>query len=150
MKNTTNDFSVVLPAGTYFIGDPCYVLGEWDKVIDDTNCFYEQEIHKLHNMNYVGFHTAHGDGEYEGSDGKRYPVDAGLIGAVDIELVRQQGVINLDNLQFEEEKFGSIITFNSPTECGVRSGMIYFGNMTIHTDIVDNSDYDDYWDDDMC
>ena len=36
--------------------------------------------------------TAYGDGSYEGSDGRSYSVDAGIIGAIPVELIEDEVV----------------------------------------------------------
>ena len=71
----------ILPAGTYFFGDPCYVTEEdlyqelWSKA-DDGVHLAEHNGHKY----FIG-RTAYGDGEYDG-----FPVDSGQLGLIPIEL----------------------------------------------------------------
>ena len=70
-----------LPPGTYYIGDLCYALKEslYDKVFGPQyrTGFYEviDDPSKVFMMGDTG-----GDGEFKGSDGYKYPVDAGIIG----------------------------------------------------------------------
>ena len=90
-------------APTHFIGDPCYVLhtieagGAYnDELWVNSFCealgkAEEQEDFDGH-LTYMGHQifvhsTAFGDGSYEGSDGRSYPVDAGIIGAIPFELI---------------------------------------------------------------
>lgn len=71
-----------LPAGTYYVGDTCYVLD------DDT---YEEMMYIdglcTNGTDIIGFFpTAYGDGCYKDTKGRSYGVDGGNIGIVPIEL----------------------------------------------------------------
>jgi hypothetical protein len=72
-----------LPAGTYYIGDPCYVMSnkEWSDILKP---FWESEgeLQKHNNHPYFMAGTAYGDGEYKDNHGDYYGVDAGLLGAI--------------------------------------------------------------------
>lgn len=69
--------------GRYFFGDPCYCFsnepdhGTWDKLLNDTN-YFERNSDKWPGL-VVGS-TTFGDGTYNDNFGKRYCVDAGIIG----------------------------------------------------------------------
>jgi len=73
----------------FYLGDLCYALdddiydNDWGKVHN-----YKDGAYTVPNTNlqYAMVGTAHGDGEYEGTDNHTYPVDAGIIGIADIEL----------------------------------------------------------------
>lgn len=77
----------------FYIGDICYVLGQrlyhevWgDKYGFNDGTFTDPD---------TGFQvavagSAYGDGTYTGSDGTEYPVDAGNIGLVPLELVEDK------------------------------------------------------------
>jgi hypothetical protein len=80
---------VVLPAGTYYIGDLCYPLGDswiyrkaWGETSYETPSFFRSELGCV-----VVDGTAYGDGSYEDNNGKTYLVDAGVISIVSIELI---------------------------------------------------------------
>ena len=87
--------TIKMPAGKYAISDPCYLFehDEWDKLLErhgtfagDT-LFIEKRDGKEYHMAISG--TAYGDGYYE-SDLPGSPcfgVDAGMIGAIPVELV---------------------------------------------------------------
>jgi hypothetical protein len=69
-----------LPAGTYYIGDPCYVIRDWDEFLNvcGTDKFFTFRGYKIF-MSY----TAYGDGVYvDVEEGGEYPVDSGSIGAI--------------------------------------------------------------------
>ena len=95
----------ILPPGTYYIGDPCYALDDalYDRVFGpayDTGLF-TSNLNPSHLFMMEG---TGGDGTFRGSDGKVYPVDAGILGIVSEALLKTRDV----------EEFGSIYTFKSP------------------------------------
>ena len=69
--------------GKYFIGDICYAMPDekygrvWGDKYDYDDGFYEKE-------GFAVYGTAFGDGCFEGTDGRSYGVDAGVLGIVDI------------------------------------------------------------------
>src|SRR5687768_11930213 len=124
--------SITMPAGEYWVGDPCYAIDaqekwmEWLEAADYTNndrsCFL---LADLDGRPVLGISTAYGDGEYQGSDGNSYPVDAGLIGAVPVE------VADVD------APFGMVkVTFAQDFKCSYDEdgGVINIGNISIETD----------------
>jgi len=76
-----------LPAGTYYIGDICYVLD--DIIYDHTfgGHGYESGMYQSDLGQFLVSNTYAGDGCYRGSDGFDYAVDAGIIGIVSESLV---------------------------------------------------------------
>ena len=77
----------------FYIGDICYVLGDrlyrgvWgDKYGFNDGSFTDPDT----GLQVAVAGTAYGDGTYTGSDGTEYPVDAGNIGLVPLELVEDQ------------------------------------------------------------
>lgn len=82
-----------LPAGTYYVGDPCYVLKSvWKQVGDATNWFenmtapahinLKSDDSALQKFVVWAGSTAYGDGCYFDNNDKKYHVDAGIIGIV--------------------------------------------------------------------
>jgi len=86
-----------LPAGTYFIGDPCYLIEDpdWDKIGDATNWFgsennimfpdapvdWDDGLYHWNGLVCFASHTKYGDGVYhDGGRKQEYWVDSGLIG----------------------------------------------------------------------
>ena len=130
---------VTVPAGQYVIGDPCYAVPyeDWDALLASCNYFqnpigYVEGINGKHFV--LAFGTRWGDGCYAGSDGKEYPVDAGLIGLVPVELV--------DDMS---EHYGNVVTFNKPTVCSSNGdGKLRFGGIVIDTDPEEEQDEDNY------
>lgn len=130
--------SFILPAGTYVITDPCYVIERWDKTISDTNCFNEPGVFQMDGHVYCGIGTMYGDGLYYDNYGIQYPVDSGLIGAVSVELV----ILERKCTDYKT------VTFDTPVECGCDSdGTIYFGNIRIPTGYDDDQE-DEYYEED--
>lgn len=78
-----------LPPGKYYIGDICYPLGEhifYHRVFGEEGYGDGHYYCSKTNSNIVVAGTAYGDGEYKGSDGFGYGVDAGIIGIVSADL----------------------------------------------------------------
>ena len=125
-----------LPAGTYYIGDLCYVLNSrWndvcDVVISGQSCLDGE--HATSNFDFAMYSTAHGDGEYRDIEGRRYCVDSGSIGAVLLE--------NCDKTrsEIEEEGLGHIIEFTSRMSSYSINGVITFRSSREHIEI--NTEY---------
>jgi len=75
---------IKIPAGTYFVGDPCYSFDKkWAAILEQTD-FFEKPValDESGKPFAVAFSTAYGDGTYLDRDGRRYIVDAGLLGLV--------------------------------------------------------------------
>lgn len=77
----------------FYIGDTCYVLsdklynGIWgDEYGYEDGVYQDPET----GLMWAVASTAHGDGAYKGSDGSEFPVDAGTIGIVPLELVKDE------------------------------------------------------------
>lgn len=75
-----------LPAGTYYVGDLCYVLGrdDYDEIVC-TFRYNDGEVHTVNGYTFAWTSTAYGDGCYTDSKGNEYPVDAGLIGILRVD-----------------------------------------------------------------
>ena len=76
----------MMKAGTYYVGDLCYVLHErWDEVceliIEGNRCL-DGEFNLKDGTRFAIYGTAYGDGNYFDQNGKSYDVDAGSIGCV--------------------------------------------------------------------
>jgi hypothetical protein len=88
--NETGEYKMnrtTLPSGTYWIGDPCYIMHDtWDKVCDlmdpDTDSACVEGELELNNLKMWIHSTECGDGSYPGSNGFKYFVDSGCIGII--------------------------------------------------------------------
>jgi len=127
---------VVVPQGSYVIGDPCYAVPDkdWDGLLQSCN-YFESPIgyvkDGVQKFPVLGFGTKWGDGSYRGTDGRVYDVDAGLIGLVPVELVK--------NLAEH-----TILVLNKDTLCvNDGSGKLTFGHITIETDPSEEEEDDE-------
>lgn len=136
---TNNSGRVWVPAGTYVLGDPCYAVPYflWEDAGESSNWF-DTPVATVKvedkTFNILGFSTAHGDGSYYGSDGFDYPVDAGLIGLVPIELAN----IKRHDLQ---GSINRIVTFDRDVLCTNICGVMQFGDIVIDTEDCEEKEY---------
>lgn len=132
-----------LKAGTYYIGDPCYIFEEsWGKVLDNTK-YFKDDTAKLFDNDFFCSSTAHGDGLFEDQNGCEYPVDAGCISCLPISL------IEIDNKVTEEDikNFGKIVTFKNDFVCQEEDGIFNIGDIIINTRGSYGEDEEDDYDD---
>lgn len=105
------------PAGSYYIGDLCYVLSDeiYDTVFRDVGG-YDPGLYQKKNSTdfFLVDGTAYGDGLYKSTDLKSFAVDAGIIGIVPMSLVSQKGA------------GGHFYTFKEPVQCTFRGGKFSF------------------------
>jgi hypothetical protein len=127
---------VEVPAGHYILGDPCYAVpdSDWDSLLQSCN-YFENPIgyvkDGIQEFPVLAFSTRWGDGCYKGTDGNTYPVDAGLIGLVPVEILGK----DVHNLRGDLSK---IVTFDKTIKCSRDSdGKLRFGHITIDTDSAD-------------
>ena len=105
-----------LPAGTYYIGDICYVLSDsmYENIFGGTG--YESGLYSSDIGNFLVSGTACGDGIYTGTDGHEYMVDAGVIGIVSAGLCDK------------ETDLGRIYTFSSEVSVKMKDGVFSFNS----------------------
>ena len=126
---------VLVPAGQYVIGDPCYAVpdDDWLPLLETCDYFrspigYVKD--GIQKFAVLAFGTKWGDGCYAGTDGREYGVDAGLLGLVPVDIVKDL-----------PEHEGFIVTFDKPTLCmDDGSGKLRFGNIVIDTDPVEEEE----------
>ena len=129
---------MTMKAGTYYIGDLCYVMHkEWEEVCSKL----EDGEHTLADgRTYAIYGTAHGDGSYDTCTGVSIDVDSGTIGCILLEDIREE---------LPKDGF-AIVEFKQPFDTGVEKGLIYFDHVEIETDSeYDVLDEDDYYFNDM-
>lgn len=139
MKATLNIGSVTMPAGEYYVGDPCYAFDnhkrwmKWLKDADfDATPYPRYLLAEVEGRPVLGIGTAYGDGAYSGTDGFEYGVDAGLLGVVPVEVAE-------DNALYAMKK----TTFDKPFTCSYDEGTITLGHIVIET-----GDDEDYYNED--
>ena len=123
---------VSLPAGRYYVGDPCHVVatGDWGKWLDDAydNDFDPTKLllADINGCPVVGIPTAHGDGRYFDDEGNGFGVDSGLLGLVPWNVVDASKIL-------ERPWLGLLVDFKDSAECWSRGGTIHLGEITIYT-----------------
>ena len=126
---------MLMPAGTYYVGDLCYVMhNEWDEFCDLTTdgmrCL-DGVFQLSDGRKFATFSTKYGDGEYYDQLGNSYSVDAGLIGCIRVEdLTESVGT-------------GKIYRFDSDFSVGSRNGLITIGHLVIDTAEEYEEEYDE-------
>lgn len=79
-------------AGEYWVGDPCYVVPDdiYQGIWGDKYKFEDGTIDCGNGLSFQVHGTAWGDGEYKGSNGFIYGVDAGVLAIVPMELATKE------------------------------------------------------------
>lgn len=122
-----------LSKGTYVISDPCYVIGrsshsDWVDFLHRHDFFMSEfskkDIYSEGNHKFAAFHTAYGDGEYIDNHGRKYFVDAGMIGIFPKEMV--EDFTHLGDYLHE-------VSFDSDFVVSHNNGELTFGNVVIDT-----------------
>lgn len=120
------DYTVKVPAGKYWLGDPCYSVPNdlWMPLLNSCEIF-EKPIGTVtkdgQKYQVLAFGTAYGDGCYRDQFNNSFPVDAGLIGLTPAGLT-------------DGHPFGStLVEFAEDTECFCYEGILQFGPHTINT-----------------
>ena len=137
----------MMPAGRYYVGDLCYVMHEeWDEVCalyfegrTDHGC-NDGEFKLKDGRRFASYGTRWGDGLYFDQYGHSYGVDAGLIGCIAIDDIREEVPQILD--------LGAIVEFKSDFyTSGGRDqlgrdwdGVIKIGHVEIETDPRDEEE----------
>jgi hypothetical protein len=121
---------MTMPAGRYYIGDLCYVMHpEWDEfctiTINDRQCL-DGEFTLKDGRRFASFGTAYGDGTYRSNIGTSHSVDAGLIGCIRVEDIRDDQYNNIEEL-------GAVVEFDQPFEVSSNQGLLVFGHVQIET-----------------
>ena len=140
---------MTMPAGTYYIGDLCYVMSpEWDEFcgitidVTDHTC-KEGEFTLADGRRFASYSTMYGDGIYTSNIGTGHPVDAGLIGCIRLDDIRDPNMLNSNGEVLIPSNTGAVVTFNASFETSESNGVIRFGHVTIDTD-YSQYDYDEY------
>lgn len=131
----------MMPAGKYYIGDLCYVMHpEWDEfcaiTIKGRECM-DGEFTLADGRRFATYGTAYGDGCYPCSNGAELGVDAGLIGCIRVEDIRDaEGLARLEQL-------GTVVEFDREFTTSECEGTIRFGHISVETGF-EEEEYDHY------
>lgn len=118
--------AVKMPAGLYWVGDPCYAIPQdrWMEWLEDADFEDNRRllVGKIDGITAVGVGTAYGDGTYRDEEGHSYGVDAGLLGVVPAELSEEE---TADGCR--------LVEFESDFECRYEDGVVVLGHIEIDT-----------------
>jgi hypothetical protein len=136
MSKTT----LTLPAGKYYIGDPCYVISDrdaWIEFIESCGYFEASCEAYIGEDKFWASETAYGDGGYWCSRGKELSVDSGLIGIVPFSVVEKycENIEDLNDLGLAVE-FNNEIGVTFDPEADVTH---IFGDVYVY---ADNDEYE--------
>lgn len=145
-------FSFMMPAGKYYVGDPCYSVSDdtWTdllkQLIVGPKCMDGKFVLPDGRV-IVAVSTAFGNGTYSDDMGHRFGVDSGCLGLVRVK--------HADNDEDADEDYTPIkISFKEPFEVKSNGkGLITFGPLSIDTtksadenDSDDDEEEDNRWD----
>ena len=145
-----------MKAGTYYVGDPCYVLDatfdfDWMEILLATGYFgiyhpgTEDKMDPDENDGYFEIDgvrifassTDHGDGAYLDNSEREYGVDAGLIACIPVELLGGEEAV-------EKAVFGlaNIVEFEHDFSCETvdEDGTIHIGDIEVYTGFEDEDE----------
>jgi hypothetical protein len=124
---------MTMPAGRYYVGDLCYVMHDrWDEFCSLTcsgNNVLDGEFNLKDGTRFATFTTRWGDGCYYDEQGNDYPVDAGLIGCINVRDIAVSEFGNIVN--------GRVFEFDKDFAVSSENGVIRIGNVVIDTDAED-------------
>nr|DAL09603.1 MAG TPA_asm: hypothetical protein [Caudoviricetes sp.] len=133
----------------FYIGDICYAMkdelyhGVWGDRFGFNDGCHEIAEHKLR---FAVAGTAYGDGTYGGTNGFRFPVDAGNIGVVPLEMCSGRKLEGYGNCGMVVDQPGTV---RYSAEDGVFFIVLPDGsNFSIDTHYDADEDSEDYEDDD--
>lgn len=131
-----------LPAGIYFIGDPCYLIPheDWDKIGEATNWFgsdsrktqppvdWDDGLYHWNGKLCFASHTQYGDGcYYNGRHTREFWVDSGTIGVTPFDGNPPKS----GGLGFYMG--GMVESYLKPFEVWEENGVFHIGRMKIDT-----------------
>jgi len=146
IKLARMDEDLVLAAGKYWVGDPCYVFPN-DNWSDFCNVMMggHGNVYVENGIKFFVAGTAHGDGEYElrlnGDTIGQCPVDAGMLSVVPAALLKRW---KSEKNRTVLKDFGGVwIELTALAGISQSGGDISFGNYTLNTSGNDEEDEDE-------
>lgn len=143
----------IMKAGTYYIGDLCYVMhDEWNEVckliIEGSNC-KEGKFSLKDGREFAIFNTAFGDGRYSDQYGfKDYCVDSGSIGCIrieDIDFLNENNRFKVTTQNLTDYSLGNEVEFTEDFIVESTNGKMRFGHININTDDFETEESDEEW-----
>lgn len=134
MNNEFVEYYEEFPAGTYYIGDFCYILNEKD--YDEIVCSfqYDEQPYQYKKFLFCFNGTSYGDGLYKDQYGNKYGVDSGTIGIINITTKTMLKEAN----KLVKDKLANVVTFEKPFQVCCNSGIFEFGHICIDTNDEDD------------
>ena len=130
---------VIVPAGKYLLGDPCYHIKDehWDILLDSCE-YFQNSVGEIFGHKVLAFSTMYGDGCYSDNHTNSFCVDAGLIGLIPWEYIEEFSVE-------VDEELAVVVTFEDDTKCYSEEGNLVFGTIEIRTgNFEDDSEIDEF------
>ncbi len=134
-----------MKAGTYYVGDLCYVMHDcWDEVCDlifenrkDGGC-NDGEFTLKDGRRFAMYSTMYGDGLYPSSVGRNLSVDSGSIGCILLEDIRDPVATPA-----HMAGLGTIVDFPKDFGTGIDDiGLIVLGHVEVETgDVEEDEEY---------
>ena len=137
----------MMEAGKYYVGDLCYVMTdeEWREVCkilfetDEPSGVRDGEFQLKDGRRFATYGTRWGDGLYKDQFGRKYSVDAGLIGCIKLSDIKANKYDNIEELGNISE-FGMDFTTSGGRGNPDWDGVICIGGIKIQTDADDWED----------
>lgn len=137
----------MMQAGKYYIGDLCYVMHDvWDECVDlmfppsqGYGPAVDGEFTLKDGRRFAVYSTKFGDGLYPSNIGAKFSVDAGCIGCIRVEDIRDPEATDA-----AMKSLGAVYEFGTDFVTGgsTDTGTIQFGRVIIETgDFEDDEDY---------
>lgn len=131
-ENLNKYKSFVIPAGKYYLCDPCYIISDsrdWMDFLEacstEDNAGHSGHYEALSDGTKILAFSTPGDGSYSDQQGNSYSVDSGLLGLIPYSYSPDQEGI---------ERLGKQVEFLEDTLCFTRDGILTFGNYIIDTE----------------
>lgn len=128
--------SMTMPAGRYYVGDLCYVMHDaWTEAVD---LMFPSAAEGFESVNgiltlkdgrqFAIFSTSYGDGVYYDQWDNEYPVDAGSIGCIRLDDIKDPDA---------DITLGTVIDFEQDFDVGSDGENLKFGHIIIATGAED-------------
>lgn len=123
----------MMKAGKYYVGDLCYVMHpEWDEVCDliiKDREVLDGEFNLSDGRRFAIYSTQYGDGLYRSNRGTMHSVDAGSIGCIALEDIRDP-----EATEAAMKSLGAIVEFTEDfATSSDYDGTIVIDDMEIYT-----------------
>ncbi len=123
---------MTMPAGTYYVGDLCYVLQEegsdiWGQLCKASN-FEDGEVQLESGVRAAVYGTKYGDGSFFDKEGHEFAVDSGTLGCVLLEQTESEAV-----KKCLAANICRVVEFEEAFETSEEGGIVKLGRVWIDT-----------------